>query len=521
MKKRFLAIVLTVVMVLALVVPGFAATQTALWHETYEGFSNVSPLVKTYHNGLYGYVNYQGVQVVQEKYTSIGRFSAEGLALAWVGNVVCYVNTQGQEVITLGVCEDAYGFVNGMARYKKDGNWYFSNNTGKVQINLGKNVPVTDFNSLGLAQVQNPAGKIGLINKAGQEVAHFVYDVIRGYVQVTNDLWLAYYESNGTKGFLNQYGGSQFTVASYLEVSDFSDGMAKVKNTSMIDNPIGYLDYTGYQAVACQYEQGDDFSGGVARIKRGGFWGYINKANQYTVQPQYIDLDPGSGLVRASLWKTDGTGGTQSIIIDPNGHLVVTTTPTGTNTYKVWGFVNAQNGAVVVPIQYTGARPFSEGLAQVDLFGNVGFVNTVGQVVINCGKYYTAVGDFHDGKAWVVKNDKYGYIGANVGGALVIPMIFDVDKQQGNIGQTDILGNVLPFGFPNYKNNGYSNFSNGIAAACYGTVQTSNLNRYGIINANGQWIVSNQYTWIDEINYSDMAVLAQYGATRTRILVLR
>lgn len=520
MKKRFLAMVLTVVMALALVVPGFAA-ETALWHETYESFSNVSPLVKTYHNGMYGYVNYQGAQVVQEKYTSIGSFSAEGLALAWVGNVVCYVNTQGQEVITLGVCEEAYGFVNGMARYKKDGNWYFSNNTGKVQINLGKNVPVTDFDVLGLAQIKNPAGNIGLINKAGQDVSHFWYKEIRGFVQVTNNLWLAYFlKPDGTQGFLNQYGAVAFTVPSYLEVSDFADGMAKVKNTNLIDNPIGYIDYTGYQAVACQYEYGDDFLGGVARIKRNGLWGYIDKANKYTVQPQYVDLDRGTGLVRASKWKTDATGGQQSIIIDGDGHLVVTTTPTGTNTYKVWGFVNVQNGVEVVPLQYTGARPYSEGLAQVDLFGNVGFVNTVGQVVINCGKYYTAVGDFHDGKAWVVKNDKYGYIGANVGGAQVIPMIFDVDKQQGDIGQTGILGNVLPFGFPNYTNNGYSNFSNGIAAACYGTVKTDNLNRYGIINANGAWVATNQYTWIDSIKYSDMAVLAQYGATRTRILVL-
>lgn len=512
MKKRFLAIVLTVVMALALAVPCFAATETQLWHETYEGFANVSPLVKTYHKGLYGYVNYSGVIVVQEKYTELGSFSTEGLALAWVGNVACYVNTAGQEVITLGVCEEAYGFVNGMARYKKDGNWYFSNNTGKVQINLGKNVPLTDFNGLGLAKVQNPAGKIGLINKEGREAVHFQYDEIRGFEQVNDaGLCLAYFkktDSNGvmTQGFLNQYGVEAFTVVNYLEVSDFSNGMAKVKNTAAIANPIGYIDWTGYQAVACQYEDGDDFCDGVARIKRGGLWGYIDKANKYTVQPEYYYLasnwDEGD-VVRATKIFTDTVSSGQSVGVE-NNHLVLVDTTATTVPYEHWGFVNVHNGAVVVALRFTYARPFSEGLAQVELWGNIGFVNMNDQIVINCGKVYDRVGDFHEGKAWVEKNDKYGYIGMANGGALVISMIFDVDRDQG---------------FPAYT--GFSNFKSGIAAACMGTVKTGELNRYGIINANGQWIVPNQYTWIEHINYSDMAVLAQYGAYRTRILVLR
>src|SRR5215472_13961814 len=46
-----------------------------------------------------------------------------------------------------------------------------------------------------------------------------------------------------------------------------------------------------------------------------------------------------------------------------------------------WGYID-QTGRIVIPPQFDGADPFSEGLAQVWIGGKVGYIDTTGQIVI-------------------------------------------------------------------------------------------------------------------------------------------
>lgn len=495
MKKRFLAILLTVVLALALAVPGFAATETKITYATYVNpwaFSN--HLVKVNHNGMFGYVNYYGTIRVHEKYTALNSFS-EDLAVAYKDGAACYVDAAGNEVITLGVCE-AHDFSQGRARIvdNKDGhnNTYFIDKTGKSVIMLG-NTAADDFQSVGLAKIYRN-GLIGLIDVNGNNVNHVMFSVLRNFKE-----GLAYCEwtdANGFhKGYLNTKGQLQIAGLNTSYVySDFSDGMAKVYDPAT--SQVGYIDTTGWLAVYCQYEDGDDFCNGVARIKRAGKWGYINKANRYTVQPEYDYLGSNiteGDIVVAGKWATITAAGETVFKINADNHVIADTTPGISKTFMVYGYVNVQNGVEVVTPQYHSAAPFSNGLARVTLWGNTSFVNLAGVRVIDLGKVYDKVGNFSDELCWVVKNGKYGYI--NKTGALQLPMIFDV------------LGDVDPW-----------NFVNGAAPARLASFSASS--RWGVVSKNCTWIVNPQYTAIDQRNNADMVYLAQYGGVCSHILAL-
>lgn len=495
MKKRFLAILLTVVMVLALAVPALAATETRINAATYVdpeyAFDNSQKLVKVNHNGLFGYVDYYGNIKVHEKYSDIAKFS-EGLVAAEKDGVVCYVDPNGVEVFTVGVVEYAGNFHSGLARIVKNGNTYFVDKTGKSVIILGQTT-ASDFDSNGVAQIY-ANGKIGLINTRGDNLCHVVYDVMRPFSE-----GLAYVEWNGNKGYINTNG--QLVIAglnSAYVFSDFSDGMAKVTDPATLQ--VGYIDRTGWLAVYCIYEDGDDFHNGVARIKYNGLWGYIDKSNKYTVQPEYNylgDWTEGNLVVAGKLGTETANNGGTSIVIDGNNHLVATTNPGTTVTRMYYGHVNVLNGAVVTPLVYHAAHPFSDGLAQVQLWSAVSFVNTNGVRVIDLGSYYDFAGDFSDGMCYVAKNSKYGYI--NKAGALQIPMIFDVEYDAEGTGW-------------------YYDFEAGYAPCRIASF--SQPSRWGIINKNCQWVVNPKYTSMDQLDATGLVWLAEDGGVNSHIIVL-
>lgn len=70
-----------------------------------------------------------------------------------------------------------------------------------------------------------------------------------------------------------------------------------------------------------------------------------------------------------------------------------------------WGYINLKGEVVLEPL-YAIARPFSEGLAMVvDSAGECVFINHDGDIKITTGidgNSWERVGDFHDGRCWIV-----------------------------------------------------------------------------------------------------------------------
>jgi len=73
-----------------------------------------------------------------------------------------------------------------------------------------------------------------------------------------------------------------------------------------------------------------------------------------------------------------------------------------------WGYVD-YSGRVVVPLQFDGAEPFSEGLGLVYIRGKAGFIDKTGRMAIE--PEYSGAQDFSEGLAVVVdENRLYSYI---------------------------------------------------------------------------------------------------------------
>ncbi len=87
-----------------------------------------------------------------------------------------------------------------------------------------------------------------------------------------------------------------------------------------------------------------------------------------------------------------------------------------------FGFINRW-GKVVVPLKYSGTKPFSDGMAAVKSGGLWGFVNSNGEEVIKPA--YRTVGNFSEGYAAVMADgSRFGYI--NKKGDMVLQPVYDV-----------------------------------------------------------------------------------------------
>lgn len=85
-----------------------------------------------------------------------------------------------------------------------------------------------------------------------------------------------------------------------------------------------------------------------------------------------------------------------------------------------YGFINTK-GEEVIPLKYSYAESFNEGLAVVKLNSKFGFINTKEEVVVPI-KYNSTFG-FKEGLAVVELNQKYGFF--NTKGEEVIPIQYD------------------------------------------------------------------------------------------------
>ena len=160
------------------------------------------------------------------------------------------------------------------------------------------------------------------------------------------------------------------------------------------------------------------------------------------------------------------------LVTDFNEGLAPVGRPCGEIPYTSWefGFMD-KTGKIVIPLEYDGAFPFSEGLAAVNKDGKLGFIDKTNTAVIPFDYSAAAGGSFIGGIASVWKDGKCGAI--NKANETVIPFEYDdwlyisdndfmVTRKNGKTGVIDINNKIIiPFGL--YDN--IDSSSNGIARA--------------------------------------------------------
>ena len=260
------------------------------------------------------------------------------------------------------------------------------------------------------------------------------------------------------------------------KLSVFHEGMAAYENTN---GKWGYIDRSGDRIIPCIYDDAKRFSEGLAAVKKGIYWGYINKKGETVIPFRHLRPYPfHEGY--ACVYTEEGK---KYIIIDNKGNVVPNMPNTDYgflpfsegwavvksdeyNCYYIdkqgkrvtrdfgearpfsdglaavrsrqeglWGYID-KTGEIVIPYQYTTARPFREGLAAVD----GGYIDKSGNWVIL--PIYKETTSFENGYA-LVKKSRTTVCVINKSGK----ELYNYTNKYDNF--TDIVG-----------------FSNGIAMAC-------------------------------------------------------
>lgn len=270
----------------------------------------------------------------------------------------------------------------GLSAYYENGKWGFLNLDGKIKIHPQYD-EVTDFkNNISIVKKD---GKYGVINNAGVQVFPISFESIS---QFSDGMALA--QENGVKYYLYQ-NGKRTPLKNTYEYYPFSEGLAKIKNKK--NGKWGYINTKGDFVINHVYTYAGDFSGGVAVVSKGGEYFLINdkgakKSTSFPVDTTFKLQESGIGFVKY-----------------------------GNNLFR---FVD--NKLSVKNELYVLKHPFRENMALTkNSQGKLRYINQDGKVMLDVSKYDDA-GDFSEGKAWVVKNGKFGYI--NTTGHLVVDTIF-------------------------------------------------------------------------------------------------
>lgn len=256
------------------------------------------------------------------------------------------------------------------------GSWFLWNKKNYSLEGLAKVVInydyVENFHD-GMARVTKN-GKIGFIDKMGNEVIPCVYEPLEMDVNLNFSNGLALVYKNNELFYINKKGEKAFPL-NYDNSYGFSEGYAIVEK----GGKYGFIDTTGKEIVPCMYDYVNDFSDGMAAVIKGEKYGYIDTKGNVIIP---IALE---GLDEMNYASAFHEGFAQ---IEKNGKL---------------GFID-KSGNEVIPCQYDYASSFSEGLATIRMGGKYGYIDTKGNVVIPCE--YEFADNFTDGLATVEKNGK-------------------------------------------------------------------------------------------------------------------
>ncbi|MEG2320581.1 MAG: WG repeat-containing protein [Bacteroidales bacterium] len=258
-------------------------------------------------------------------------------------------------------------YEHGYSAFFNDGKWGFLNKNGTVIISP-QFEEVSDFNEYGLARVKNN-GKWGVIDNEGNYKFKCIYTQIGEFssqMALANDGTSQYY--------LNIFGNTQQLSDKYT-YSNFSDGMAKVS----YKDKWGYINTKGTLVISPEYAEAYDFSGGYAVVSNGETRSLINKKGNKKI----ID----ESLLKEPLVFKDGLA-----LVNKGGY------------YSYIGEDLIENN-----IRYNMASDYSEGLASAKFSnGSIMCIDTKGNSLFNVN--VDELGPFSEGKAWVKKGNRYGYI---------------------------------------------------------------------------------------------------------------
>lgn len=306
-------------------------------------------------NARYGYINENGVVVIDPVHRFAGKFS-NGLARISNGSSD-FINEKGEIVIDgKGMFSTGGDFSEGLAAVRIENRWTFINTKGEIQFNpkyrqvssfkdgraLVRSLSYRDwhyidtngnrldeidfrldqdqfehphFNS-GRALVMNDINdQYGFIDREMNPITGFNYTEARPFSDS-----LAAIKISDRWGYINVDGEIAITPK-FISAGDFSEGLAPARVQS---NLFGYVDRAGELVIEEKFEEAHAFTEGRAAAKLNDLWGIIDTQGNWVLQPQYDEIDPFyNGLARVMELRLDGDDLEEYYgYVDRNGRII-------------------------------------------------------------------------------------------------------------------------------------------------------------------------------------------------------
>ena len=237
-----------------------------------------------------------------------------------------------------------------------------------------------------------------------------------------------YVISKGRKEGLFTIKGKQLTDFEYIDIKDFSDGLAQVKkNSSNNENSLyGYIDITGNVIGKIEYEDNYRFNEGFGVVKQNGKYGLIDKQGNIKIEAKYNYLKGVYSGV-AFFQKNDSWG-----IVSPDGietvkaiyekiYFLHKDILVAKNKNK-WGLISNKGKKqtefifddIYTPSQYSfslhryDSHTFDNGYLSVSQGSKWGVIDIHGKTLIPIS--YDNIASFVKGIAVIQNGEKYGLI---------------------------------------------------------------------------------------------------------------
>lgn len=369
---------------------------------------------------------------------------------------------------------------------------------------------VNDF-SEGLALVADSA-HVGYIDLEGRTVVPFIYDEGSDF-----HTGLAIVEKGGRFGVVDHRGSSVVPVA-YDAIQWANEGFISVEK----DGVFTYLNRRGKDWFGKNFTAAAPFFKGLAIVGVGGKKGVIDRAGNWVIKPEFLDLQRLSngnyiakrqdaytvldaGGVARSGREYDFIGG------EGDGRIII-------ENGGVFGYADS-NAKVCIPPRfpvypgYTRQAVFESGYAKVERNGKFGLIDKTGKRIFNY--LYDAIGSSKSFPVACQRNGKWGYVRKDF--TRSVPYLYDVAKpfynqaavvaKNGKFGLIDETGAfITPLQYTRLERIPHDLFIGQQGAY------------YGVCNAKGKTLVPFVFNRIERVNDDLIRLIAlgQYSYYDTK-----
>lgn len=380
-------------------------------HDFHNGFA----IVEGEYPNLGG-INKKGEILIPIIYSYIGEFDKNGLTQIKIKNKTGLIDTTGKIVIPPKY-DEIGSFKDGVATFKETkeiysnetGGFIKQTNSGLMDIS-GKEIVGAKYDNIGdfhfgFAKIYTK-GKYGFVNKTLKEIISVqfddaqdfkIFDDLDGKVRnpKSNDLVKKYIigvpftlvkinYKDEFNAYRNEWGGFKsvyldttgnknlFMNLDFIDV--FSEGLARFVWDEEYNLGEREIDSRGIMDGANTNDPTQTNDNNFLKIK----FGFVNEKGEEIIQRKYDRAENfHNGLSRVCVYEKGKYSENE----------------------PKFGFINKQ-GNTVVQIKYDDTGNLSEGLIWLKLNGQFGYVDNHGNQIIPF-KTYDAVGEFHNGLAWV------------------------------------------------------------------------------------------------------------------------